>query len=90
LPGVGGRFVPSGCLLPARASYAYDLAGRPISVTHPDGTTITTSHYAGTNLVQSASGGAHYGHGHRLHPLGKISGLSSGNGVIVASTRTKF
>jgi len=61
-------------------AYAYDLAGRPTSVTHPDGTTVTTSYYAGTSLVQSVSGGAS-ATATGYNPAGKITGLSYGGGL---------
>jgi RHS repeat-associated protein len=61
-------------------AYAYDLAGRPTSVTHPDGTTVTTSYFAGMNLVQSVSGGA-TATATGYNPAGKITGLSYGGGL---------
>ncbi|MGD9160440.1 MAG: FG-GAP-like repeat-containing protein [Desulfobacteraceae bacterium] len=62
--------------------FTYDLSGKPVRTTYPDGFWAQNNYYNGTNLLNTvtASDGVTYASAGSYSPSGKIKTLSHGNG----------
>ncbi len=61
--------------------YTYDLSGKPLTTTHPDGLTLTRTFFAGTNLLEQVTGsdGTVYARLSNYTPQGKIGRIAYPN-----------
>jgi YD repeat-containing protein len=77
---IGGAPVSNGYV----TSTGYDGLGRPVTITYPDGYTVTNSYYPGTSLLKSVVGSdGTSANVSQYTPSGKMGRIDYGNGAAV-------